>query len=82
VVAPVSLIADKLALDIYNHAQATGEPITLGMVERRFAELCSHEPGCACGLCAAAATVRPLGVYRIASVWQGSIAATRRRAVR
>jgi hypothetical protein len=38
------------ALSVAN-AEATGQPVTLGMVERRFAELASHQPDCLCGLC-------------------------------
>jgi hypothetical protein len=78
----VSRSEDLLAIDIFRRAQASGEPITLGTVERRLAELLSHEPGCACGLCAAAAKVRPWGVWMVVSRWQSGVAATRRRAVR
>ncbi|MDT5357489.1 MAG: hypothetical protein QOJ56_6021 [Mycobacterium sp.] len=73
---------DRLAIDVYRHAEKTGEAITLGFVERRLAELMSHEPNCPCGLCTVAARVRPPGVYQVASAWAASIANTRRRALR
>jgi hypothetical protein len=41
-----SVAEDTLAIDIYRHAEETGEQITLGTVERRLSELLSHEPGC------------------------------------
>lgn len=51
---------DTLAVDIYRRAAESGEEITLGTVERRLSELLAHEPDC-CGLCTAAASVRPQG---------------------
>ncbi len=49
---------DRIAIDVYQHAEQTGQPITLGLVEQRLSELLSHEPECPCGLCTAAAAVR------------------------
>jgi hypothetical protein len=46
--------AELVAIDVFQRAEATGQPITLGLVERRLDELRSHEPECACGLCTAA----------------------------
>jgi hypothetical protein len=71
-----------LAIDVYQHATATGQPITLGTVERRPDELRGHEPECGCGLCSAAATARAMGVWYVVRGWAGRIAATRRRAQR
>jgi hypothetical protein len=73
---------DRLAIDVFQHAQATGQPVTLGLVERRLTELASHEPECGCGLCSAARSVKAYSVYRVAAAWAGGIAATRRRASR
>jgi hypothetical protein len=73
---------DKLAIDVYQHAQATGQPLTLSLVERRLEELLGHEPACPCGLCTAAAAVGAPGVLYVARRWAGGIAATRRRAAR
>jgi hypothetical protein len=56
---------DKLAIHIYR--RAAGKPITLGTVEQHLDELLAHQPGCGCGLCAAAATVRPWGVWMVVS---------------
>jgi hypothetical protein len=50
-----TLNEDKLAIDVYSHAEATGQPVTLGLVERRLDELRSHDPDCGCGLCTACA---------------------------
>ena len=72
---------DKLACDVwstYSHNGAT----TLGDVERHLAALRAHAPGCGCGLCSAAAHVRPLGVWLILSEWMRGTASTRRRAAR
>ena len=73
---------DTLAIDVYRHAEAIGEPVTFGLVERRLDELRAHACGCACGLCAAAAAVRASGVWYVVRGWAGGIAATRRRAAR
>jgi hypothetical protein len=73
---------DMIAVDIYRRAEESGEPITLGTVERRLSELLAHEPGCPCGLCTAAASVRPQGVWWIVRAWVGGVNATRRRARR
>ena len=57
---------DKLAIDVYQLAQATGQLLTLSLVERRLVELLGHEPGCPCGLCTAAAGVGAPGVLYVA----------------
>jgi hypothetical protein len=71
--------AERIALDIYQQADKTGERITLGTVERRLAELAGHPPG-HCQLCTAAANVTVHQVYWVAACWQAQIAVTRRRA--
>jgi hypothetical protein len=68
-----SVNEDRLAIDVFNHAEATGQPITLGMVERHLDELRSHDPACGCGLCAAAHSARAPGVYFVAKRWAGGI---------
>jgi hypothetical protein len=70
-----TLNEDKLAIDVYQYAEMTGERITLGLVERRLDELRSHDPDCGCGLCAAAHAARAQGVYYVAHRWAGGIAA-------
>jgi hypothetical protein len=72
---------DFLAVEIYRRAEEFGEEITLGTVERRLSELLAHEPGC-CGLCTAAASVRPQGVWWTLRGWVVGVNATRRRAPR
>jgi hypothetical protein len=71
----VMLNEDKLAIDVYQYSHATGQPITLGLVDRRLAELAGHRQ-CGCGLCESARRVRPFGVYRVASAWERSTSAT------
>ncbi|HWT49951.1 MAG TPA: hypothetical protein VN255_15740 [Mycobacterium sp.] len=73
---------DRLAIHCYTHAQETGQPITLDLVEQQLAELLGHEPACTCGLCTAATKVHAYYVFRVASAWTDGIAATRRRATR
>jgi hypothetical protein len=81
-VANWSANKDKLAIDAYEHAESTGLPLTLGLVERRLDELRSHEPECACGLCTAATNVGAPGVLTWRSGGPAGFAATRRRAMR
>ncbi len=73
--------AERIALDVFQHADETGEHITLGTVERRLAELAAHPAGHR-PLCAAAANVTVQRVFWIAASWQAQIAVTRRRARR
>lgn len=77
-----STAEDRLAVDVFTRAEHTGQPVTLGLVERRLEELRAHPAGCRCGLCDAAASVRPAGVLRVVLGWSAGIAATRRRAAR
>ena len=69
--------AELVAIDVFQRAEATGQPITLGLVERRLDELRSHEPECACGLCTAASEMRASRVLYVARGWAGGVAATR-----
>jgi hypothetical protein len=71
---------DRIAIAIYR--SAAGQPITLGAVEQALEQLLAHPPDCDCGLCTAAATVRPYGVWQVVRRWQSGVAATRRRAAR
>jgi hypothetical protein len=81
-VALSSANKDKLAIDVYQHAESTGQPITLSLVERRLDELRGHESECVCGLCTAAAGVGAPGVLYVVRRWGAGIAASRRRAMR
>ena len=69
--------AELAAIDVFQRAEATGQPITLGLVERRLDELRSHEPECACGLCTAASEMRASRAFYVARGWAGGVAATR-----
>jgi hypothetical protein len=63
--------AELVAIDVYQHAEKSGQPITLAMVERRLVELLAHAPGCRCRLCEARPHCRhqapggPLGVWAL-----------------
>jgi hypothetical protein len=67
---------DLIAVDVFNAAQATGEPVTMVLVRRVVAGLLAHPPDCGCGRCEAAAIARVADVCNIASGWQRAIAAT------
>jgi hypothetical protein len=74
--------AELIAIDVFNAAQAAGEPVTMALVKQTMAELLAHPPECACGHCEAAATAREGHIWQVASAWERSTAATRRRAAR
>ena len=73
---------DRLAVEVFTRCQAAGRPVDLPAVEALLGELLAHQPGCRCGLCDAAARVRPARVLAVARSWAGGIAASRRRATR
>ena len=64
---PHQQAALQVALDVFQHADATGERLTLGTVERRLAELRSHPPDCECGVGRVADRVTARGVHWIAA---------------
>ena len=68
---------DLIAVDVFNAAQSTGEPVTMVLVRRVVDGLLAHPPECGCGRCEAAAIARVGDVCNIASGWQRAIAATR-----
>jgi hypothetical protein len=72
--------AELVAIDVFQRAEATGQPITVGLVERRLDELRSHEPECACGLCTAASEMRASRVFYVARGWAGGSLRLGRRA--
>jgi hypothetical protein len=74
--------AEFVAIDVFNAAQAKGEPVTGALVKPVVCELLAHPPECDCGHCEAAATARTAHIWRVASAWQGAIAATGLRAAR
>jgi hypothetical protein len=74
--------AEIVALDVFEAARAAGQPITVALVKQRVAELLAHTPECQCSHCEAAATAKIVHIWRVASAWERSTAATRRRAAR
>jgi hypothetical protein len=68
---------DLIAVDVFNAAQATGEPVTMVLVRHVVDALLVHPPECDCGRCEAAAIARVGDVWNIASGWQRAIAATK-----
>ena len=45
--------AEIVALDVFEAAQAAGEPVTVALVKQRVDELLAHPPACRCGRCGA-----------------------------
>jgi hypothetical protein len=72
--------AEVVGIEVYT--AAAGQPVTMSLVKSVIAELTSHQPGCDCGRCTGARQTNPARVYVVASAWQSSVAATRRRALR
>jgi hypothetical protein len=68
---------DLVAVDVFNAAEATGEPVTMALVRRLVDGLLTHPPECGCGRCEAAAIARVGDVWKIASGWQRAVAATK-----
>jgi hypothetical protein len=74
---------DLVAVDVFNAAQVTGEPVSMTLVRRVVDDLLTHPSECDCGHCEAAAVARVKDVWDIASGWQKAIATdTRSRAAR
>jgi hypothetical protein len=73
---------DMVAVDVFNAAQVTGEPVTMTLVRRVIDDLLTHAPQCDCGHCEAATTARPDDVWHIASSWHDAVAADKLRAAR
>jgi hypothetical protein len=74
---------DLVAVDVFNAAQVTGEPISMTLVRRVVDDLLTHPPECGCGHCEAAAVARLKDVWDIASGWQKAVASvTGNRAAR
>lgn len=61
--------AERVALDAYTAAQATGQPITAQFVRDHLAMLLAHPSACMCELCDAAARTCLASVWRIADRW-------------
>ena len=68
---------DLVAVDVFNAAEVTGEPVTMALVRRVVDGLLTHPPECGCGRCEAAAIARVGDVWNIASGWQRAVAATK-----
>ena len=66
---------DLVAVDVFNAAKVTGEPLTMAMVKRVIDDLLAHPSACDCGHCEAAAVARVKDVWDIASGWQKAVAA-------
>lgn len=69
---------DLVAVDVFNAAKATGEPLTMALVKRVIDDLLTHSPSCGCGHCEAAAVARIKDVWDIASAWWRAVAADAR----
>jgi hypothetical protein len=69
---------DLVAVDVFNAAQVTGEPVSMTLVRRVVDDLLRHPPECDCGHCEAAAVARVKDVWDIASSWQKAVATDNR----
>jgi hypothetical protein len=69
---------DLVAVDVFNAAQVTGEPVSMTLVKRVVDDLLTHPSTCDCGHCEAAAVARVKDVWDIASGWQKAVATTSR----
>lgn len=65
---------DLVAVDVFNAAQVTGEPVSMTLVRRVVDDLLTHPTECRCGHCEAAAVARVKDVWDIASGWQKAVA--------
>jgi len=65
---------DLVAVDVFNAAQVTDEPVSMTLVRRVVDDLLTHPATCACGHCEAAAVARLKDVWDIASGWQKAVA--------
>ena len=54
---------DLVAVDVFNAAEETGEPVTMALVRRVVDDLLTHPSECGCGRCEAAA------IARVGDVW-------------
>ena len=70
--------AEIVAIDVFEADQAAGEPVTVAFVKRRIGEPLAHAPECACGRCEVAAVARMAHIWRVATAWERSTAATKR----
>ena len=68
---------DLVAVDVFNAAEVTGEPVTMALGRRVVDGLLTHPPECGCERCEAAAIARVGDVWDIASGWQRALAATK-----
>jgi hypothetical protein len=68
---------DLVAVDVFNAAQVTKDPVTMALVTSVVDGLLTHPPECDCGRCEAAAIARVADVWNIAAGWQRAIAATK-----
>ena len=69
---------DLVAVDVFNAAKVSGEPLTMTLVRRVIDDLLTHPPSCECGRCEAAAIARVKDVWDIALGWQQVVAANTR----
>ncbi len=74
---------DLVAVDVFNAAKVTGEPVTMTLVRHVVDDLLTHSRECDCGHCEAAAVARVKDVWDIALGWQKAVSThTRSRAAR
>jgi hypothetical protein len=69
---------EAIAVEVFRQCEWSGQPVSMRVITRVLDQLRSHRSACRCGLCGETALkARPDRVYRTASIWQRSVAATR-----
>ena len=75
--------AEIVAIDVFSRPRGRpASPNTMAFMKQKIDELLAHPPECLCGRSEAAAVARVGHVWRMATAWERSTAATERRAAR
>jgi hypothetical protein len=71
---------EAIAVEIFRQCGCSGQPVSMSVINRALEQLGAHRPSCRCGFCGeVVAKAQADQVYRTASIWQRSAAATRAR---
>jgi uncharacterized protein GlcG (DUF336 family) len=72
-----------IAAEVVQQCECSGQPVSMGVINRVLEQLQRHGSGCSCGLCGETAEkAKAAAVFRTASVWQRQLLGTRARATR
>ena len=71
---------ELVAAEVVQQCECSHQPVSMAVVTRVVEQLRAHRSSCRCGLCGeTVAKAKADRVYRTASMWQRSAAATRAR---